>query len=56
METITMWAELSANVPNARNMRPSKSTSETVTISLDDAAKIRKDAENAISFKRTKCG
>ena len=48
METITMWAELSANVPNARNMRPSKSTSETVTISPDDAAKIRKDAENAI--------
>lgn len=67
METITMWAELSANVPNARNMRPSNSTSKpatvanntgagTVIISPDDVAKIRKDAENAISFKRTKCG
>lgn len=58
METITMWAELSANVPNARNMRPSNSTSKpanvdetdarTVIISPDDVAKIRKDAENAI--------
>ena len=56
MEAITMWAELSANVPNARNMRPSSTTSKTVTISPDDVAKIRKDAENAISFKRTKCG
>lgn len=48
METITMWAEISANVPNARNVRPSSTTSETVTISPDDVAKIRKDAENAI--------
>ena len=51
-----MWAELSANVPNARNVLPSSTTSKTVTISPDDVAKIRKDAENAISFKRTKCG
>lgn len=43
-----MWAEISANVPNARNVRPSSTTSETVTISPDDVAKIRKDAENAI--------
>ena len=50
METITMWAELSANVPNARNMRPSSTTSKTVTISPDDVAKIRKDAKNTISF------
>lgn len=35
MESITMWAEKSANVPNARKMRPSKSTSETVIISPD---------------------
>ena len=45
-----MWAELSANVPNARNMRPSSTTSKTVTISPDDVAKIRKDAKNTISF------
>ena len=61
MATISMWAELSANVPNARNMRPSNSTSKpatvanntgagTVIISPDDVAKIRKDAENAILF------
>ena len=50
-----MWAELSANVPNARNVHPSSTTSKTVTISPDDVTKIRKDAENTISFKRTKC-
>ena len=60
METITMWAEQSTNVPNARNMRPSDSTSKpadvidnttarTVIISQDDVAKIRKDAEIVVS-------
>ena len=48
METITMWADLSSNVVDARLKRPRGTTSETVIISMDDAAKIRKDAENAI--------
>ena len=61
METITMWAELSSsNVSDARTkIRPLSSTSQpaneyrktnarTVIISSDDAAKIRKDAEDAI--------
>lgn len=61
MGTITMWAEISANVPNVRNVRPSNSTSKpasvnetdarTVIISPDDVAKIRKDAEDAICLK-----
>lgn len=48
METITMWADLSSNVVDARLKRPRGTTSETVIISMDDAAKIRKDAEIAI--------
>lgn len=61
METITMWAELSSsNVSDARTkIRPLSSTSQpaneyrktnarTVIISSDDAAKIRKNAEDAI--------
>ena len=61
METINMWAELSSsNVSDARTKaRPLNSTSQpaneyrktnagTVIISSDDAAKIRKDAEDAI--------
>lgn len=48
METITMWADLSSNVVDARFKRPRGTTSETVIISMDDTAKIRKDAEKAI--------
>ena len=60
METITMWAETSSNVSDARTeVRPLNSTSKpaktsiadarTVTISSDDVAKIRKDGELAMT-------
>ena len=45
METINVWAELS-DVTNAHGTLDS--TSETITIGRSDAAKIRKDAEDAI--------
>lgn len=48
MDTITMWADLSSNVLDARFNRPLSTTSETVVISRDNATKIRKDAELAI--------
>ena len=48
MDTITMWADLSSNVLDARQRRPLSTTSETVVISSDNIAKIRKDAEEAI--------
>ena len=48
MDTITMWADLSSNVLDARQRRPLSTTSETVIISSDSVAKIRKDAEKAI--------
>ncbi len=48
MDTITMWADLSSNVLDARQKRPLSTTSETVVISRDNATKIRKDAEVAI--------
>ena len=60
METITMWAETSSNVSDARTeVRPLNSTSKpaktsiadarTVTISSDDVAKIHKDGELAMT-------
>ena len=50
MDTITMWAESSSsNVADARSGRTSPAIDvRGVTISSDDAAKIRKDAEEAI--------
>lgn len=48
METINIWADLSSNVLDARQRRPLSTTSETVIISSDSVAKIRKDAEEAI--------
>ncbi|MCF0209864.1 MAG: hypothetical protein HUK18_03525, partial [Bacteroidales bacterium] len=49
METINIWAEMpSSNVTNAYAKHNLGATSETVTISIKDATKIRKDAENAI--------
>ncbi len=49
METINMWADTSSNVADARSGKLAPGlTSENVTISGDDAAKIRKDAEQAI--------
>lgn len=47
MDTINIWAELS-DVANAQLKTNPGATSETVTISTSDAAKIRKDAESAI--------
>jgi len=46
LETINIWGELS-DVGNAQ--RTLRRTSETPTIGRSDAAKIRKDAENAIT-------
>ena len=67
MDTITMWAEKSSNVSDARLNRPLNSTSKpapisrsidarTVTISSDDIAKIHQDAENAIKIIRKQNG
>ncbi len=46
LDTINMWAE--KKLSNAALPKGQVSTSETVRISRSDAAKIRKDAENAI--------
>ena len=49
METITMWAEKSSsNVADARTSTSPTIDARNVIISTEDAAKIRKDAENAI--------
>lgn len=48
MENITMWAEKKSATNVTVAQRASHSTSETIVISEADAAKIRKDAENAI--------
>ena len=48
METITMWAELSSSeATNARRNAPDTHVQNAI-LSTEDAAKIRKDAENAI--------
>lgn len=48
MENITMWAEKKSATNVTVAQRASHSTSETIVISEADAAKIRKDAEDAI--------
>jgi len=48
METITMWAEKSSNVVDAKLKTSPKLHAQDVTISRDDIAKIHQDAENAI--------
>ena len=48
MENITMWAEKMSATNVTVAQRASHSTSETIVISEADAAKIRKDAEDAI--------
>lgn len=50
METITMWAEKKPATNVTVVEKTSHSTSETIVISEADAAKIRKDAEDAISI------
>lgn len=50
METITMWAEMSSsNVADARTNSSPAIDARNVIISTEDAAKIRKDAEDAIA-------
>ncbi len=49
MENITMWAKKRSATNVTVDTRSSHSTSETIVISETDAAKIRKDAENAIA-------
>ncbi len=50
MDTINIWAELSSNVADAYSEKNYPgATSDNVIISADDAAKIRKDAEEAIA-------
>lgn len=48
MENITMWAQKKSATNVTVAQRASHSTSETIVISEADAAKIRKDAEDAI--------
>ena len=48
MENITMWAQKKSATNVTVAPRASHSTSETIVISETDAARIRKDAENAI--------
>ena len=48
MENITMWAQKKSATNVTVAQRASHSTSETIVISETDAAKIRKDAEDAI--------
>lgn len=48
MENITMWAQKKSATNVTVAPRASHSTSETIVISEADAARIRKDAENAI--------
>lgn len=48
MENITMWANKKSATNVTVGSKPSHSTSETIVISEADAAKIRKDAEDAI--------
>lgn len=48
MENITMWAEKKSATNVTVAQRASHSTSETIVISEADAAKIRKDAQDAI--------
>ena len=50
METITMWAEMSSsNVADARTSSSPAIDARNVIISTEDAAKIRKDAEDTIA-------
>ena len=50
LESITMWAEqFSSNVADARHKTSPAIDVRSVIISTEDAAKIRKDAENAIA-------
>lgn len=49
MENITMWAQKKPATNVTVAQKASHSTSETIVISEADAAKIRKDAEDAIS-------
>ncbi len=47
METITMWAEMSDKATNARNKFAPNTHVQNAILDID-AAKIRKDAEDAI--------